>query len=62
MCFSHAVLSSFPAGNLEVKVVDADHWVLQDEDKRDEVTGLLVEFVQRVLDGKWVAKGKVARM
>ncbi len=59
MCLADHVLGAFPGGNLEVRVVDVDHWGLQDEEKRGEVTGILVEFVQRVLAGEWVAQGRV---
>ena len=62
MCFADSVLNSFPGGNLEIKVVDVDHWALQDEEKRGEVTGILSEFIQRVLEGRWEAKEKVAKM
>lgn len=63
MCLSPRVLDCFPGGNLEIKVMErADHWVLQDEELGDEVTGILVEFVESVRDGRWKPAGKGAKL
>ena len=49
-----SVLSRFPAGNLEVKVLaKGDHWCLQDEKVRGVVTDALADWIERVLAGKW---------
>lgn len=63
MCLHESVLGCFPGGNLEVRVMEqADHWVLQDELLRDEVTGMLVEFVERVREGRWAPSGAAAKL
>lgn len=58
MCFAPGVLDAFPGGNLEIRVVDGDHWVLQDELRRDEVNEVLMEFVGRVMRGEWRPRGR----
>ena len=62
VCLDDKVLAAFPGGNLEIQVLEeADHWVLQDEALREDVTGRLVEFMRRVLDGKWEKPGKLEK-
>ncbi|KAL8293645.1 hypothetical protein RQP46_000346 [Phenoliferia psychrophenolica] len=49
-----SVLSRFPAGNLEVKILSGgDHWCLQDDKVRGVVTETLCDWIERVLAGKW---------
>lgn len=61
MCLAKPVLACFPAGNLEVKVLDApaDHWCLQDEQMRGKVTTMLGDWIENVLAGKWKPNGIV---
>ncbi|KAM0753031.1 alpha/beta-hydrolase [Meredithblackwellia eburnea MCA 4105] len=54
MGLAPGVLRAFPAGNLEVKILEGgDHWCLQDEGTRDKVTQTLGDWIERVLSGKW---------
>ncbi|BGP12483.1 hypothetical protein JCM10213_006949 [Rhodosporidiobolus nylandii] len=60
MSKSEAVLKAFErGGNLRIEVIEgADHWLLQDQRFRDQVTNKLDAFMQEVASGKWLpAKG-----
>ncbi|GAA6020234.1 hypothetical protein JCM10207_004381 [Rhodosporidiobolus poonsookiae] len=51
---SPSVVRAFKGGNLRVKEIEgADHWLLQDRRFRSKVTGILDDFVQEVLGGRW---------
>ncbi|ORY80288.1 Alpha/Beta hydrolase protein [Leucosporidium creatinivorum] len=63
MCLAPSVFKSFPAGNLEVKVIEgADHWLLQDERTRDKVTNILGDWIEKVLAGKWKPSSVESRL
>lgn len=54
MCLAPNVLKCFPDGNLDVRVLEgADHWCLQDVVTRDNVTGIIADWIDHVHSGKW---------